>query len=127
MKHCLFLALLLPVFTVYGQRNFDDVQIRTEQVAEGVWSIGGYSAANTTVIEAEDGLIVAEPSLDVRRVAANLLPLLYLPDSNMFVTTLVLHCLLDAQGLGVVEVEDTPATRGMLNKVSYMVDLVEEG
>jgi large subunit ribosomal protein L30 len=27
----------------------------------------------------------------------------------------------------VVEVEDTPATRGMLNKVSYMVDLVEEG
>ena len=27
----------------------------------------------------------------------------------------------------VVEVEDTPATRGMLNKVSYMVHLVEEG
>jgi len=27
----------------------------------------------------------------------------------------------------VVEVEDTPATRGMLNKVAYMVDLVEEG
>jgi len=27
----------------------------------------------------------------------------------------------------VVEVEDSPATRGMLNKVSYMVDLVEEG
>jgi large subunit ribosomal protein L30 len=27
----------------------------------------------------------------------------------------------------VVELEDTPATRGMLNKVSYMVDLVEEG
>jgi large subunit ribosomal protein L30 len=27
----------------------------------------------------------------------------------------------------VVEVEDTPATRGMLNKVSYMVSLVEEG
>ena len=26
----------------------------------------------------------------------------------------------------VVEVEDTPSTRGMLNKVSYMVDLVEE-
>ena len=26
----------------------------------------------------------------------------------------------------VVEVEDTPATRGMLNKVSYMVELVEE-
>ncbi|MGB5833635.1 MAG: 50S ribosomal protein L30 [Thiohalocapsa sp.] len=26
----------------------------------------------------------------------------------------------------VVEVEDTSATRGMLNKVSYMVDLVEE-
>ena len=36
------------------------------------------------------------------------------------------------QGLGlrrmhqIVEVEDTPATRGMLNKVSYMVQLVEE-
>ena len=29
-----------------------------DKVAEGVWSIGGYSAANTTVIEAEDGLIV---------------------------------------------------------------------
>jgi len=29
-----------------------------EKVAEGVWCIGGYSAANTTVIEAEDGLIV---------------------------------------------------------------------
>ena len=27
----------------------------------------------------------------------------------------------------VVELEDTPATRGMLNKISYMVDLVEEG
>ena len=26
----------------------------------------------------------------------------------------------------VVEVEDTPATRGMVNKVSYMVQLVEE-
>lgn len=26
----------------------------------------------------------------------------------------------------VVEVEDTPATRGMLNKVSYMVQVVEE-
>jgi len=30
----------------------------TEEVADGVWSIGGYSIANTTVIEAEDGLIV---------------------------------------------------------------------
>jgi glyoxylase-like metal-dependent hydrolase (beta-lactamase superfamily II) len=30
----------------------------TEEVADGVWVIGGYSAANTTVIEAEDGLIV---------------------------------------------------------------------
>ncbi|KAA6184980.1 50S ribosomal protein L30 [Thiohalocapsa marina] len=26
----------------------------------------------------------------------------------------------------VVEVEDTPATRGMLNKVAYMVTLVED-
>jgi len=37
-----------------------------------------------------------------------------------------------ARGLGlrrmhqVVEVEDTPATRGMVNKVSYMVKVVEE-
>lgn len=30
----------------------------TEKLAEGVWCIGGYSLANTTVIEAEDGLIV---------------------------------------------------------------------
>jgi len=29
-----------------------------DQLAEGVWCIGGYSLANTTVIEAEDGLIV---------------------------------------------------------------------
>ena len=41
MKHCLFLAFLLPVFTVYGQRNFDDVQIRTEQVAEGIYVLFG--------------------------------------------------------------------------------------
>jgi ribosomal protein L30/L7E len=26
----------------------------------------------------------------------------------------------------VVEVEDTPSTRGMVNKVSYMVQVVEE-
>ena len=30
----------------------------TEKVAEGVWCIGGYSIANTTVIEGDDGLIV---------------------------------------------------------------------
>jgi alkyl sulfatase BDS1-like metallo-beta-lactamase superfamily hydrolase len=30
----------------------------TEEVTEGVWCIGGYSIANTTVIEAEDGLIL---------------------------------------------------------------------
>jgi alkyl sulfatase BDS1-like metallo-beta-lactamase superfamily hydrolase len=30
----------------------------TQEVAEGVWCIGGYSVANTSVIEAEDGLIV---------------------------------------------------------------------
>ena len=30
----------------------------TEKLADGVWCIGGYSIANTTVIEAEDGLIV---------------------------------------------------------------------
>jgi alkyl sulfatase BDS1-like metallo-beta-lactamase superfamily hydrolase len=30
----------------------------TEKVADGVWCIGGYSLANTTVIETDDGLIV---------------------------------------------------------------------
>jgi alkyl sulfatase BDS1-like metallo-beta-lactamase superfamily hydrolase len=30
----------------------------TDKLADGVWCIGGYSLANTTVIEAEDGLIV---------------------------------------------------------------------
>jgi alkyl sulfatase BDS1-like metallo-beta-lactamase superfamily hydrolase len=30
----------------------------TEKVADGIWCIGGYSIANTTVIEAPDGLIV---------------------------------------------------------------------
>ena len=30
----------------------------TEKLADGVWVIGGYSLANTTVIEADDGLIV---------------------------------------------------------------------
>ncbi len=30
----------------------------TEKLADGVWCIGGYSLANATVIEAEDGLIV---------------------------------------------------------------------
>ncbi len=30
----------------------------TEKLADGVWCIGGYSIANTTVIEAQDGLIV---------------------------------------------------------------------
>jgi alkyl sulfatase BDS1-like metallo-beta-lactamase superfamily hydrolase len=30
----------------------------TEKLADGLWCIGGYSLANTTVIEAEDGLIV---------------------------------------------------------------------
>ena len=30
----------------------------TQEVAEGVWYIGGYSVANTSIIEAEDGLIV---------------------------------------------------------------------
>jgi hypothetical protein len=35
-----------------------------------------------------------------------LLPFLYLPDSNMFVTVQVLECLLDADRLGVVEVDE---------------------
>ncbi|MEA3438336.1 MAG: hypothetical protein U9R43_17865, partial [Thermodesulfobacteriota bacterium] len=29
-----------------------------DKVAEGVWCIGGYSLANCTVIETEDGLII---------------------------------------------------------------------
>jgi len=32
-----------------------------EKLADGVWCIGGYSIANTTVIEAQDGLIVDDP------------------------------------------------------------------
>lgn len=32
----------------------------TEEIADGVWCIGGYSLANTTVMEAKDGLIVYE-------------------------------------------------------------------
>lgn len=59
-------------------------------------------------------------------------------DKKMMKVTLVrsLHKRLKShqacvRGLGlrrmhhVVEVEDTPATRGMLNKVSYMVKVVE--
>ena len=34
----------------------------TEKVADGVWCIGGYSIANTTVIEGDDGLIVYDTS-----------------------------------------------------------------
>ena len=30
----------------------------TDKLAEGIWCIGGYSLANTTVIEGDDGLIV---------------------------------------------------------------------
>lgn len=38
--------------------KFTYLEPTTEKVADGVWVIGGYSMANTTVIEAEDGLIV---------------------------------------------------------------------
>jgi large subunit ribosomal protein L30 len=60
-------------------------------------------------------------------------------DKKMMRVTLVrsVHGRLDShkacvRGLGlrrmhqVVEVEDTPATRGMVNKVSYMVRVLEE-
>lgn len=34
------------------------MEATTEKLAEGIWCIGGYSLANTTVIEGKDGLIV---------------------------------------------------------------------
>jgi len=43
----------------------------TEELAEGVWCIGGYSLANTTVIEAEDGLIVYDTG-DTKEEAAHI-------------------------------------------------------
>ena len=42
-----------------------------EEVAEGVWSIGGYSLANTTVIEGEGGLIVYDTG-DTREEAEHI-------------------------------------------------------
>jgi alkyl sulfatase BDS1-like metallo-beta-lactamase superfamily hydrolase len=44
----------------------------TEKLAEGVWCIGGYSLANTTVIEAEDGLIVYDTG-DTKEEAEHIL------------------------------------------------------
>ena len=38
--------------------NFWYPMATTEELTDGVWCIGGYSLANTTVIEAKDGLIV---------------------------------------------------------------------
>jgi len=43
----------------------------TEKVADGVWCIGGYSLANTTVIEDEDGLIVYDTG-DTREEAEHI-------------------------------------------------------
>jgi len=43
----------------------------TEQVADGVWSIGGYSLANATVIEGDEGLIVYDTG-DTREEGAHL-------------------------------------------------------
>ena len=43
----------------------------TEKLADGVWCIGGYSIANTTVIEAEDGLIVYDTG-DTREEAKHI-------------------------------------------------------
>jgi alkyl sulfatase BDS1-like metallo-beta-lactamase superfamily hydrolase len=42
-----------------------------EQVTDGVWSIGGYSIANTTVIEGDDGLIVYDAG-DTREEAEHI-------------------------------------------------------
>ena len=43
----------------------------TEKVADGVWCIGGYSLANTTVIEGDDGLIVYDTG-DTREEAEHI-------------------------------------------------------
>ncbi len=42
-----------------------------EEVVDGVWSIGGYSIANTTVIETDDGLIVYDTG-DTREEAEHI-------------------------------------------------------
>ena len=42
-----------------------------DEVAEGVWSIGGYSLANTSVIEGDDGLIVYDTG-DTREEAEHI-------------------------------------------------------
>ena len=44
----------------------------TEKLADGVWVIGGYSLANTTVIEADDGLIVYDTG-DTKEEAEHIL------------------------------------------------------
>ncbi len=44
------------VFKIGAQISY--LEPTTEKLAEGVWVIGGLSLANTTVIEAKDGLIV---------------------------------------------------------------------
>ena len=43
----------------------------TEKVADGVWCIGGYSVANTTVIEGDEGLIVYDTG-DTREEAEHI-------------------------------------------------------
>ena len=47
------------------------LQPTVEEVADGVWSIGGYSLANTTVIEGEGGLIVYDTG-DTREEAQHI-------------------------------------------------------
>lgn len=47
------------------------LQPTVEEVADGVWSIGGYSLANTTVIEGEGGLIVYDTG-DTREEARHI-------------------------------------------------------
>ena len=57
------------VLTIGPQIGYTEPTI--EKIAEGVWSIGGYSLANTSVIEGDDGLIVYDTG-DTREEAEHI-------------------------------------------------------
>ena len=57
------------VLTIVPQITYTEPTI--DEVAEGVWSIGGYSLANTSVIEGDDGLIVYDTG-DTREEAEHI-------------------------------------------------------
>ncbi len=57
------------VLTIVPQITYAEPTI--DKVAEGVWSIGGYSLANTSVIEGDDGLIVYDTG-DTREEAEHI-------------------------------------------------------